>query len=175
MRQLVTVPLLLGSERESYRSAIFSFSSYCNPSPWCVVTHKQGRSQLTALMVCLLDGSKSSQVGSQFRSRARSSVQVMLQTLGRHGSRQGWVLCFYFLPLQILHIICFLLTPATTQSFLLTQLHITQFTLTHCSNLHPRLSHPGRLIWLTHDISPTHPTPDGSFQAVSTRCNHTMT
>lgn len=96
MRQLVTVPLLLGSERESYRSAIFSFSSYCNPSPWCAVAHKQGRAQLTALTVCLLDGSKSSQVGSQFRSRAHSSVQVMLQTLGWHGSRQGWVLCSSF-------------------------------------------------------------------------------
>lgn len=96
MRQLVTVPLLLGSERESYRSAVFSFSSYCNPSPWCGVAHKQGRSQLTALTVCLLDGSKSSHVGSQFRYRALSSVQAMLRTLGWHGSRQGWVLRFSF-------------------------------------------------------------------------------
>lgn len=84
VRQLVTVPLQSGSERESYRSAIFSFHSNCNPSLWCGVTHKQGRPQLTPLKVCLLDGSKSSQVGSQFQYRAHSTVQTRLQTLGRH-------------------------------------------------------------------------------------------
>lgn len=153
VRQLVTVPLQSGSERESYHSAIFSFYSSCNPSPWCGVTHKQGRSQLSPLKVCLLDGSKSSQVGSQFQYRAHSTVQVMLQTL------VAWVPA----RLGTLLFISFLSSVASHPCY---HPHITPSILTHCSNLHPRPTHLGTLIWLTHDVSPPHPTPDGSFTVI---------